>query len=76
MTVKDHTELFAYQKAYRLVLDIYKLTAAFPQAEQNVTQGASQLLEEVIRLLRSYVSKRTPNRYEAREDPALDTLHD
>ena len=34
MTVKDHTELFAYQKAYRLVLDIYKLTAAFPQAEQ------------------------------------------
>ena len=45
-------------------------------AEQNVTQGASQLLEEVIRLLRSYVSKLTPNRYEAREDPALDTLHD
>ena len=34
MTVRSHKELTAYQRGYRLVLQIYKLTAGFPAAEQ------------------------------------------
>jgi four helix bundle protein len=131
MTVKSHTELLAYQKAYRLVMDVYRLTAGFPPAEQfgltsqmrrsavsipsNIAEGwargtreyahflrialgsaaelhtqlsishdlgycnkgqfenASALLEEVIKLLRSYLGKITTNHYEAREDPSIYT---
>ncbi len=31
--VKDYTDLIAYQKAYELVLQVYKLSASFPKEE-------------------------------------------
>jgi four helix bundle protein len=124
----------AYQKSYRLVLEIYKLTAGFPGSEQfgltsqmrrsaasipcNIAEGwargsreyvhflrvacgsAAELqtqllvardlgycgdktfaeamprLEEVIKLLRSYIAKLAPQSHAVREDSPLYHLDD
>jgi four helix bundle protein len=66
--VRNHTELLAYQKSYRLVLEIYKITARFPASEQfgltsqmrrsavsfpsNIAEGWARGSREYVQFLR------------------------
>jgi len=130
--VTSHKELIAYQKSYKLVLAVYRVTKAFPAEElygltsqmrrsavsipSNIAEGymrgtkeythflrvalgsAAELetqvslgkdmdyigedeygqmqgeLEEVLKLLRTYINKMATQPNQAREDEALYTL--